>query len=160
MESYVKNYGSTERNRCFANRDGCSINWNKTLKALEILLKLDHIVKGNNIAQVWVGRDNLTNFTIIYCSRDKHFILTRLSVILAFSFGSENSLFWLISPSGLSFLSLFKLESDSFRWFFRMTIGRRSSWARLVSWRRARWRSMSQGSSFRLRKNSRTKMSW
>ena len=56
MESYVHKYGSTERNRCFANRDGCSINWNNTLKALEILLNFDHIVKGNNIAEVWVGR--------------------------------------------------------------------------------------------------------
>ena len=40
----------------FANRDGCSIDWNNTLKALEILLKLDHYVKRNNIAEVWVGR--------------------------------------------------------------------------------------------------------
>ena len=32
------------------------IKSNNTLKALEILLKLDHIVKGNNIAEVWVGR--------------------------------------------------------------------------------------------------------
>ena len=56
MESYVNKYVSTERNRCFANRDGCSIKWNNTLKALEILLKLGHIVKGNNIAEVWVGR--------------------------------------------------------------------------------------------------------
>ena len=57
MESYVNKYGSTERNRCFAHRDGCSIKWNNTLNALEILLKLDKIVKGNNIAEVWVGRD-------------------------------------------------------------------------------------------------------
>ena len=56
MESYVKKYGSTDRNKGFANRDGCSIKWNNTLKALEILLKLDHIVKGNNVAEVWVGR--------------------------------------------------------------------------------------------------------
>ena len=56
MESYVNKYGPTEGNRCFANRDRCSIKWNNTLKAWEILLKLDHIVKGNNIAEVWVGR--------------------------------------------------------------------------------------------------------
>ena len=59
MESYVNKYGSTERNRCFANRDGCSIKWSNTLKALEILLKLDPIVKGNNIAKVWVGRGTI-----------------------------------------------------------------------------------------------------
>ena len=65
MESYVNKYGSTERNRCFANRHGCSIKWNNTLKALEIFLKLDHIVKGNNTAEVWVGRGNaiLEDFT-------------------------------------------------------------------------------------------------
>ena len=40
---------------CFANKDGCSIKWNNTIKVLEILLKLDHIVKGNKIAEVWVG---------------------------------------------------------------------------------------------------------
>ena len=53
MESYVNKYGSTERKKCFANTDGCSIKWNNALKALEILLKLGHIhdiVKGNNIA--------------------------------------------------------------------------------------------------------------
>ena len=32
MESYVNKYGSTKRNRCFANRDECSINWNSTLR--------------------------------------------------------------------------------------------------------------------------------
>ena len=58
MESYVKKFGSTERNRCFANRDECSIKWNSTLKDLEILLKLGHILKGNNIAEVWIGRGN------------------------------------------------------------------------------------------------------
>ena len=41
---------------CFANRDGCSIKWNNTLKALVILLKFGHIAKGNYIAEVWVGR--------------------------------------------------------------------------------------------------------
>ena len=56
MESYVNKYGSTERNQCFANRDGCLIKWNLTLKSLEILFTLDHIVKGNNIAEVCVGR--------------------------------------------------------------------------------------------------------
>ena len=68
MESYVNNYGSTERNKCFANRDGWSIKWNNTLKALEILLKLDHIVKGNNIAEVWVGRGTTAFNTITVSS--------------------------------------------------------------------------------------------
>ena len=66
MESCVNKYGSTERNRCFASRDGCSIKWNNTIKALEILLKLDHIVKGNKIAEVWVGRGTLH---ILLCKR-------------------------------------------------------------------------------------------
>ena len=67
MESYVNKYESTELNRCFANRDGCSIKLNNTIKALEILLKLDHIVKVNNIAEVWVGQGMHINFSKSLC---------------------------------------------------------------------------------------------
>ena len=40
------------------------MKWNNTLKALEILLKLGHIAKGNNIAEVWVGRGSTCTYLI------------------------------------------------------------------------------------------------